>query len=219
MVQNVSTAAQIQDGFIDTDGSWKPWSVAQPLPVTGTITTGGTLATNITQIASVSIVTGGVGGSQSVGGPTASGVSFAANPLPGGGRAQNVEASAVSNAQVVAAAFDLVGRAITWPYANKENILGGKVAQSGTTAGTLVAAQAAGVKFYATSIVISNSGTNNSEILLNDGDATLMPAPATGGVAMTFPVPLVFPAATAVTATPVAASGTITTTIHGFKGT
>lgn len=205
--------------YSDANGNLVTVTAASPLPVSATFSPSGTQDVNLAQVAGATIITGGVTGSQAIGGPTASGASFAANPLPGGGRAQNAEATAVTNGQAVATAHDLYGRQIILPYANKENWIGGSVAQSGTTAGTLVAAAGASVKLYATSILVGNIGSNDSAIQLNDTLSTVIPAKgSSGGAALTFPVPLEWASNTAITATPLVASGTIYTSLRGFKG-
>lgn len=56
-------------------------SSANPLPVTATITPSGTQNVNVTQIGSNAVVTGGVNGSQGVGGLAASGAALAGNPV------------------------------------------------------------------------------------------------------------------------------------------
>lgn len=172
-----------------------------------------TAITNAVTLGAASVLIGHVDGA------AASGASVSGNPVFMGGRAENAEPTAVTNGQAVGAAYDVVGRAITWPYANKEQITGGKVTQTGTTAGTILAAQGAGVKFYATSVIISNSGTVGSEVTFNDSIGIPFPAPASGGVVLALPTPLVFPANTAVTATPTVASTSIKTALVGFTGT
>jgi hypothetical protein len=165
-------------------------------------------------------------GSLSVGGPTASGSSFTANPLPSGGRAQNAEATAVTNGQAVASAYDLVGRMITSPWANKENWTSGTATGTDTSAHTIIASAGGSLKNYVRSAQCFRSDTGTSAIVLtfNDSASTVMVLPAagtnfagSGGIA-SFEPPISTAAATAFTFT----SGTSTTTVYcnaqGFKG-
>lgn len=67
---------------------------------------------NITQILGSGIVTGGVTGSQAVGGPTASGVTLAANPQTAGGLAKTTNPTAVTDGQVVNSLHDKLGKQV-----------------------------------------------------------------------------------------------------------
>lgn len=187
-------------------------------------TVGTTNAVSIADIGANAVVTGGVNGSLSVGGPTASGSSIAANPLTTGGRAQNAEATAVTNGQVVNAAFDLVGKQIVSPFANKENFLTGSTAGVTTATNTqLVAAQAAGIKIYLTGYSCANTGTNTSLLQITSGSGgsvlwTLI-NPAGGGVTGQIVPPVATAAATALYLTTATASTSQYCSITGFAGT
>lgn len=128
------------------------------------------LYVNLGKVGGTATVTGGVNGSQSVGGPTASGSSIAANPVTIGGRAQNAEATAVTNGQVVNFATDLVGKQIVMPWANKENFVTGSSA--GITSATntsLISAAGSGVKLYLTGFSCGNTGATTSLIQFTSG--------------------------------------------------
>jgi hypothetical protein len=128
------------------------------------------LYVNLGKVGGTAVVTGGVGGSQSVGGPTASGSSVAANPVTIGGRAQNAEATAVTNGQVVNIATDLVGKPIVMPFANKEVFVSGASAGITTATNTsLIAAAGSGVKIYLTGFSCANTGATTSLIQFTSG--------------------------------------------------
>ena len=130
----------------------------------------GNFNVNLGQYGGNSVVTGGANGSVGVGGLAASGASVSGNPLLHGGRAQNAEQTAVSNGQAVDAAFDLVGKQIVMPYANKENFLNGASAGITTATNTsLISAQAAGVKIYLTTYSCANTGSTASLIQFTSG--------------------------------------------------
>lgn len=187
-------------------------------------TPGTTNAISIANIGSNAVVTGGVNGSQSVGGPTASGSSIAANPLTTGGRAQNAEATAVTNGQVVNAAFDLVGKQIVSPFANKENFITGSTSGITTATNTqVIAAQAAGVKIYLTGFSCSNTGATTSLLQFTSGSGgsviwtTINPA----GGGSNFPIvpPVATAAATALYLTTGSASSNQYCSVTGYIGT
>lgn len=187
-------------------------------------TPGTTNAVSLAQIGATTVVTGGVAGSLAVGGPTASGASIAANPLTTGGRAQNAEATAVTNGQVVNRAMDLVGKQIVMPYANKENLLAGTTGAITTATNTsVISAQAAGVKIYVTAFSCSNTGTNTSLVTLTSGSggSTLWTsiAPAGGGTNVALPTPVATAAATALFVTTAIASTSIICSASGYSGT
>lgn len=128
------------------------------------------LYVNLGKVGGTATVSGGVAGSQSVGGPTASGASIAANPVTIGGRAQNAEATAVTNGQVVNIATDLVGKQIVMPWANKENFATGSSAGITTATNTsLIAAAGSGIKLYLTGFSCANTGATTSLIQFTSG--------------------------------------------------
>lgn len=190
---------------------------------TGTLTVAQATGTNLHTVVDagtltlVSAVTG-ITNTVIIAGVAASGVAVSGNPLLDGGRAQNAEATAVTNGQAVATAHDLVGRTIQWPYANKENLLSGAISSTGTAGNTLSASPGASTKIYMTSLQLGNTGTGNVIATLNDTATTILVLPGGGGSNLLFPSPLVWAANTAATVT----FGTATTTgyasFQGFKG-
>lgn len=118
--------------------------------------------------------------------------------------------------------FGLDGAQIVRPHCGLEDIVTGTAAITDGSSTSVIAAQAAGVKTYITTVIISNSSATAAEVTLRDGAAgsvkVTFPVPASkSGVVCNLPVPLGFSAATAVCADPDAALSTITVTLIGFK--
>ncbi len=161
-------------------------------------------------------------------GAAASGASVSGNPVYSGARAQNVEATAVTNGQAVGRAADLTGKAITLPYANPENFLNGQITSAMTattsTAVTGMGAQGSGVRNYVTSCTFSNShATVGTMILLQDGSGgtTIWQAPAAalfGGATVNFPTPIKTTANTALFAANVTTGANTFVSCTGYKG-
>ncbi|MCC6775643.1 MAG: hypothetical protein IT537_03245 [Hyphomicrobiales bacterium] len=88
-----------------------------------------------------------------------SGASVPTGAQYGGGRAQNAEATAVSNGQLVGFATDLLGKQIVLPYANPENMLNGvpTAAITDTTSTQVLAAAGSGVRNYVTWCRVQNA--------------------------------------------------------------
>lgn len=182
------------------------------------------LYTNLGKIGGTATVNGGVSGSLAVGGPTASGSSIAANPLTVGARAQNAEATAVTNGQVVNLAVGLTGKLIVMPFANKENDVSG--ATSGITTATntsLIAAGGAGVKIYLTGFSCANTGATTSLLQFTSGSggsvlwSTINPGGA--GTNGTINPPVATAANAALFLTTGSASTSQFCSVTGFSGT
>lgn len=150
------------------------------------------------------------------------------NPVKVGGKATNVEPSAVS-ATGDRANFitDMVGKQITLPYSNPENNVSGAItsAMTGTTSTSLVAAPASGLRNYITQITVSNAhATVGTDIIIQDGSGgtTLYTIPAAavyGGATLTFPVALRQPTtATAIYCANVTTGASTKVSASGFKG-
>lgn len=157
---------------------------------------------NVAQLAGTSPVTAGVAGTQAVGGNVATNVAIGTNPINLGGQAISAENTAITATRMAQLVTDLVGKLIVLPYANPENFVSGATASmTGTTSTSLIAAPAAGLRNYITTIIVSNAhasvGTN---ILIQDGSGgtTLLVIPAAsvfGGMTITLPTPLRQPTA------------------------
>lgn len=144
-----------------------------------------------------------------------------------GGRAQNAEATAVTNGQLAAIALDLVGKQIVLPYANPENFLNGEITAAMTattsTALTGMGAQGGSFRVYATSCTFSNShATVGTMINLQDGSggAVIWQAPAAsvfGGAVVVFPTPIKTTANTGLFAVNVTTGSNTFVSCTGYK--
>lgn len=150
------------------------------------------------------------------------------NPIKMGGKATNVEPTAVS-ATGDRANFitDMVGKQIILPYANPENFVSGAIttAMTGTTSTSLIAAPAAGLRNYITQITVSNAhATVGTDVVIQDGSGgtTLYTIPAAavyGGAVLTFPTPLRQPTtATAIFCANVTTGASTKVSASGYKG-
>lgn len=147
-------------------------------------------------------------GLTAVQGASTYGGSLATTGLQIGSKASNTPPAAVSNNQFVNLMSDLLGKLVTSPYTIPENMVQGTTAAITTTGSTQVlAAAAAGVRNYITTIIIENtSATVSTEVTILDG-ATVLCRGLVGAttlsnntLAFTFPVPLKGTAATAINA-------------------
>ena len=114
------------------------------------------------------------------------------------------------------------GAQIVRPHANLEDLVSGLLANTDGASTSVIAAQAAGVKTYITTVIIANTSATAVTVDLRDGAAgsvkATFPVPAnTSGVVCNLPVPLGFSAATAVCMDGSAAASTVTCTLIGFK--
>lgn len=182
------------------------------------------LYVNLGKVGGTAVLTGGVNGSQSVGGPTASGSSVAANPVTIGGRAQNAEATAVTNGQVANIALDLAGKQITMPFANKEVFASGATSAITTATQTsLVSAAGSGVKIYMTGFSCANTGATTSllQFTSGSGGTVLWTSinPAGGGSNSQIVPPVATAANTGLFVTTGSASSSQFCSITGYTGT
>jgi len=147
---------------------------------------------------------------------------------PVGGEARATERAAVASADACRLITDLVGKLITLPYANPENFVSGVSAQIvDTNDAQVIAAQAAGVRTYITSIVVMNDDATVGTIVeIKDGATIKMriyvgPATATPGqncIQVPLPVPLRGTAATAWNARCATTSAQVYVTMVGYTG-
>ena len=142
--------------------------------------------------------------------------------LPVGFQARTTDITATTSTYNTIAVTDKVGKQVQLPYAIPELFVKGSASATGTSSTSLIAAGAAGIKNYITSISIANTGTSTSLITLQDGSggATLLTtiAPAGGGSNITLPVPIATSAATALYFAAGTASTTIYLTAVGYTG-
>lgn len=148
-------------------------------------------------------------------------------PIKVGGRAISAEITAVTANDRSDFVTDLVGKQIILPYANTENFVSGAIttAMTSTTSTSLVAAPAAGLRNYITTLIVSNShATVGTDVIIQDGNAgtTLMTIPAAavyGGAVINLPVPLRQPTtATAIYCANVTTGASTKVSAVGFIG-
>jgi hypothetical protein len=157
----------------------------------------------------------------------AHGATDSGEPVKVGGKAYSAEPTPVTNAQRANFITDLVGKQIVLPYANPENFVSGAIttAMTGTTTTSLLAAPAAGLRNYITTIVVSCAhATVGTDIIIQDGSGgtTLMTIPAAavyGGAVVNLPVPLRQPTtATAIFCANVTTGSSTKVSAVGYKG-
>ncbi len=124
-------------------------------------------AVNLAQVGGTNTVSGGVNGSQSVGGPTASGSSVAANPVTIGGRGATANPTAVADAQVVNAMFDKLGKQVC--VGAIRTLKGVTQTQiSNSTAEVTIVAQVASTFQDLYGLVLANTGATTTKVTIKD---------------------------------------------------
>lgn len=181
------------------------------------------LSVSLEAINGTTALTGGVNGSQGVGGLAANGATVAGNPVLGGCQAINAELTAVTNGQAVDCVADLVGRQIYMPFANKENFVTGSVTVTTATNTSVIAAAGAGVKIYLTGFSCANTGSTASLVTFTSGSGgTAMwnsMNPAGSGTNVSIVPPVATATNTALFLTTASASTSQVCSVTGFKGT
>lgn len=145
-------------------------------------------------------------------------------PVKMGGKATNVEPSAVS-ATGDRSNFitDMVGKQIILPYANPENfVMGTTAAITDTTSTSTIASAGGSLRNYITSIIVTNShATVGTFVKILDGATIIWEGyaqPLGGGFTQSFPVPLRGTAATAVNTQCVTTGANVIASVAGYKG-
>jgi hypothetical protein len=154
---------------------------------------------------------------------SATGAGVPADATYQGGNAQSSEPAATTTGNLTGSFFDLTGKQVTSPYANRENMVRGSASATGTGATTIIAAQGSNVKTYITGVQCgrSDAGTSAITITLNDTATSVLVLPNTGGGGgnnVAFNVPLVTAANTAFTFTASGSTTTVYCSAQGFKG-
>lgn len=148
-------------------------------------------------------------------------------PIKVGGRASSAEITPVTTGDRSDFITDLAGKQVVLPYSNNENFVSGAIttAMTGTTSTSLVAAPAAGLRNYITTIIVSNShATVGTDVVIQDGSGgtTLLTIPAAavyGGAVINLPVPLRQPTtATAIYCANVTTGASTKVSAVGYKG-
>lgn len=113
------------------------------------------------------------------------------------------------------------GVLITRDNSNLESMTSASTSNTDGASTSLIAAAGAGIKWYITDVIISNSSSTFCTVDLRDGTGgavkATFPVPATGGVVHRFATPLAFTANTAVAFDASAATTTLNITALGFK--
>lgn len=179
---------------------------------------------NVSQINGHTALEAGTNGSLAVGGANATNVAITSNPVNLGAQAISSENTAVTATRLAQLVTDLVGKLIVLPYANPENFINGTTtAIVDTTTTSIIAAQAAGVRNYITSIIVTNSHASvGTFVKITDGASTILwegyAASLGGGFTQSFPVPLRGSTATAVNAICVTTGANVIVSVSGYKG-
>lgn len=111
------------------------------------------------------------------------------------------------------------GALITRPHCNLEDIVTGNANNTDGSSTQCIAAQAAGIKTYLTSVVLTNTSASDIYVEIKDGTTTkiTLPLPAGGGCVYNPPVPIPGTAATAWNFDASAAATTVYCSMVGFK--
>lgn len=130
--------------------------------------------------------------------------------------------TAVTTGDATRAAAGLDGIQITRPFAHVGDYVKGYLANTDGASTAVVAAQGAGIRFCATTLIVSNSSATNVTVDLRDGAAgsviATVPASANmGGAAIPLDVPLCTTANTALAMDGSAAASTVAVTAIGFR--
>jgi hypothetical protein len=159
-------------------------------------------------------------------GASATGSAVPAGAIYGAGNASSAEPTKATTGNLTGITLDLAGKAVTSPYANRENQLQCAVTITASTAATTctgMGAQGANVKIYVTDLCVtrSDAGTTADVFTLNDGATTIVDIPNNGGgggFCHTYNVPLVVAANTAFTGASTTSISSIHMSATGFKG-
>jgi len=163
----------------------------------------------------------------SVSGDVAHDAVDAGEPVKIGGKALTANPTAVATGDRVNSLMDIIGRAVVAHNTLHENISSGAIttAMTGTTSTQLLAAPGAGLRWYITSIIVSNAhASTGTDLAIQDGSGgttfhTLPAAAAYGGTAIQFTVPLPQPTAnTALYCANVTTGASTKVSVVAYKG-
>lgn len=161
------------------------------------------------------------GGSTQAEGEDAHDAAITGNPVRIGGRAGNVDYTAVGNGDAADLLCTLNGKLVTSPYALPENLVSGATSAITDTSDTqVIAAAGAGVRNYVTQILVTNShATVGTVVEIKDGSTVLYRGYAAedgGGFAVTLPTPLRGTANTAINAACLTTGSNVYVSCAGF---
>jgi hypothetical protein len=145
----------------------------------------------------------------------------AGNPVKVGGQARTSDRTAVASADRADFITDVQGKLIVLPNSIPDLMVSGRINLTNTTSTAVIAAGAAGVRNYVTTLVITNHSTTvNTKVSILDGAtalATFSCFANGGGVALTLPVPLRGTAATAINAQCVTTGADVEVVCIGYR--
>lgn len=164
-------------------------------------------------------------GDNQIQGVVAHDAAISGNPVRAGGRARTSDVTSVANDDAADFITDVNGKQIVLPYAIPENAVDGSLSSdlTDTTSTSLVAAQGAGIRFYMTSLQVTNSDATTSTVVkITDGSGgtlkhRLYALAGGGGYTVTFPTPIRFSANTAVHIVCETTGATIQASAQGYK--
>jgi hypothetical protein len=143
------------------------------------------------------------------------------NPVKQGFKATNSQSglTLVTSGQRSDAYSGVDGIQLVRPQTNLEDIVTGTATDTAGASTAGIAAQAAGIKTYLTSIILCNSSSTNITVSIKNGVTTVLvlPVPANAGAIFNPPVPVPGSAATAWNFQGSAAVTTLTCSMVGFK--
>ncbi len=158
-------------------------------------------------------------------GGVAHGAAAAQLPVLVGGIGVSAEPAVVDTGDAARLAADLTGKQVVLPYAIPELFVSGVTADITTTASTqVIAAGAAGVRNYITSLLVQNSaGAVSTWVNITDGSGgaslyTVYALQGGGGAAITLLTPLRTTAATALHAACVTTAANVRVSASGYRG-
>lgn len=162
------------------------------------------------------------GGAAEVHGDVAHDAAVSGNPVRAAGRARTSDYTAVANDDTADFIADLNGKQIVLPYAIPENSISGVTAAiTGTSDTSVIATPGAGIRNYITHILVTNShATVGTVVEIKDNTTVIYrgyAAPAGGGFALNFPVPLRLTANVALQAANVTTGSNTYVSASGFK--
>ena len=143
-----------------------------------------------------------------------SGPVFMITPLPPG-------TNVIGSAGIDQTTPGTTNRVVATPYAPTASFVKGSATATNTTSTSCVASAGGSLKNYITSVVVSNTGATTTVIQVQDGSGgtvlAYIPCPAGGGATVTFPVPIMGSAATAVYFASTGSSTTMYVTMVGYS--
>lgn len=139
------------------------------------------------------------------------------------GEARTTDRASATSGNLTAIVLDKAGKQVSLGYSIPELFVSGTASATTTGATTLIAAGAAGIKNYITSVQCGrdDAGTTAIRVTFSDTGTSILVLPNNGGGGgnnATFPVPLVTAAATAFTFTASTATTTVRCSAQGYQG-